>query len=81
MSTHTLRKGVAATLPEQARDALEAIAGVMSAEGAAGRVVHQAVFLADGGSADYAQPGPWGRRPALDVAWALLNSAEFLCRH
>jgi enamine deaminase RidA (YjgF/YER057c/UK114 family) len=38
------------TLREQARDALEAVAGVMSEEGAAGAVVHQTVFLADGQS-------------------------------
>jgi hypothetical protein len=31
--------------------------------------------------AEYARSGPWGRRPGLDVAWALINSAEFLCRH
>ena len=36
-----------ATLRDQARDALEAIADVMSAEGAAGAVIHQAVFVAD----------------------------------
>ncbi len=36
-----------ATLREQAVDALEAIAAVMRAEGAAGAVVHQAIFLAD----------------------------------
>jgi hypothetical protein len=33
------------------------------------------------GVEDYAQPGMGGRKPALDVAWALINSAEFLCRH
>ena len=38
------------TLREQVRDALEGIAAVMSAEGAAGAVIHQAVFLADGES-------------------------------
>ncbi|MFO0878328.1 MAG: DUF1553 domain-containing protein [Gemmataceae bacterium] len=31
--------------------------------------------------ADYAQTGSWGRRPVTDIAWALINSAEFLCRH
>jgi hypothetical protein len=31
---------------------------------------------------EYAGGGGWGgRRPVLDVAWALINSAEFLCRH
>jgi enamine deaminase RidA (YjgF/YER057c/UK114 family) len=39
-----------ATLREQARDALEAIAAAMSAEGATGAVIHQTVFLADGES-------------------------------
>ena len=39
-----------ATLRDQARDALEAVAAVMSAEGAAGAVIHQAVFVADGES-------------------------------
>jgi enamine deaminase RidA (YjgF/YER057c/UK114 family) len=39
-----------ATLREQAKDALEAVAAVMSDEGAAGAVLHQAVLLADGGS-------------------------------
>ncbi len=39
-----------ATLRDQATDALEAIAAVMSAEGARGAVIHQAVFLADGES-------------------------------
>lgn len=29
---------------------------------------------------DY-RSGGWGRRPGLDVAWALMNTAEFLCRH
>jgi hypothetical protein len=33
------------------------------------------------GVAEYAVPGAWGRKPARDVSWALLNSAEFLCRH
>jgi hypothetical protein len=28
----------------------------------------------------YASAG-WGRRPGVDIAWALINSAEFLCRH
>jgi hypothetical protein len=23
----------------------------------------------------------WGRKPDVDIAWALINSAEFLCRH
>jgi enamine deaminase RidA (YjgF/YER057c/UK114 family) len=36
-----------ASLRDQARDALEAIAAVMSDEGATGAVIHQAVFLAD----------------------------------
>jgi enamine deaminase RidA (YjgF/YER057c/UK114 family) len=35
------------TLREQMRDALEGIAAAMSAEGAAGAVIHQAVFVAD----------------------------------
>jgi hypothetical protein len=30
---------------------------------------------------DYAQPGHAGRRPMLDLVWALINSAEFLYRH
>jgi Protein of unknown function (DUF1553)/Protein of unknown function (DUF1549) len=30
--------------------------------------------------ADY-RSGGGGRRPALDIAWALMNTAEFLCRH
>ena len=30
---------------------------------------------------DYAQPGHEGRRPMMDLIWALLNSAEFLYRH
>jgi hypothetical protein len=30
--------------------------------------------------ADY-RAGGAGRRPGLDVAWALINTAEFLCRH
>ncbi|MEN6450844.1 MAG: DUF1553 domain-containing protein [Thermoguttaceae bacterium] len=30
---------------------------------------------------DYAQPGRAGRRPMLDLIWALVNSAEFLYRH
>ena len=38
------------TLRDQARDALEGIAAVMSAEGAAGAVIHQAVFVADSAS-------------------------------
>ncbi len=25
--------------------------------------------------------GGFGRRPGLDLAWALMNTAEFLCRH
>lgn len=36
-----------ATLRDQALDALEGIAAVMSAEGATGAVIHQSVFLAD----------------------------------
>jgi enamine deaminase RidA (YjgF/YER057c/UK114 family) len=38
------------TLREQTRNALETITAAMSAEGAAGAVIHQAVFLADGES-------------------------------
>jgi hypothetical protein len=30
---------------------------------------------------DYAQPGQKGRRPMMDLVWALFNSAEFLYRH
>ncbi|MCC6127179.1 MAG: DUF1553 domain-containing protein [Pirellulales bacterium] len=30
---------------------------------------------------DYSQPVRGGRRPLLDVTWALMNSAEFLYRH
>jgi hypothetical protein len=30
--------------------------------------------------AEYRSTG-YGRRPALDLAWALINTAEFLCRH
>jgi hypothetical protein len=30
---------------------------------------------------DYAQPGQQGRRPMMDLVWALINSAEFLYRH
>ena len=30
---------------------------------------------------DYAQPGHEGRRPMMDLVWALINSAEFLYRH
>jgi len=30
---------------------------------------------------DYAQTTFWGRRPGIDLAWALINTAEFLCRH
>jgi enamine deaminase RidA (YjgF/YER057c/UK114 family) len=37
-------------LREQATDALEAVAALMSAEGAGGAVVHQALFLAEGES-------------------------------
>jgi len=33
------------------------------------------------GLAEYARAGARGRRPAVDIAWALMNSAEFLCRH
>jgi enamine deaminase RidA (YjgF/YER057c/UK114 family) len=47
-ATVALRGG--ATLRKQATDALEAIAAVMSAEGAGGAVIHQAVFVADGES-------------------------------
>jgi enamine deaminase RidA (YjgF/YER057c/UK114 family) len=39
------------SLREQARDALQAIANAMQLEGAAGAVIHQTVFLADGESA------------------------------
>jgi len=46
----TVVPGAGATLRDQARDALEGIAAVMSAEGAAGAVIHQAVFVADGES-------------------------------
>jgi hypothetical protein len=32
--------------------------------------------------ADYRSGGAGaGRRPGQDVAWALMNTAEFLCRH
>jgi hypothetical protein len=30
---------------------------------------------------DYTQPGREGRRPMMDLIWALINSAEFLYRH
>jgi hypothetical protein len=30
---------------------------------------------------DYAQPGQAGRRPMMDLIWALLNTEEFLYRH
>ena len=30
---------------------------------------------------DYAEPGHAGRRPMIDLVWALINSAEFLYRH
>jgi hypothetical protein len=30
---------------------------------------------------DYSQPGHEGRRPMMDLVWALFNSAEFLYRH
>ena len=30
---------------------------------------------------DYAQPGHAGRRPMLDLVWALINSPEFLYHH
>jgi hypothetical protein len=30
---------------------------------------------------EYAQPGHDGRRPMMDLVWALFNSAEFLFRH
>ena len=30
---------------------------------------------------EYAQPGHEGRRPMMDLVWALFNSAEFLYRH
>ncbi|MGD0655939.1 MAG: DUF1553 domain-containing protein [Thermoguttaceae bacterium] len=30
---------------------------------------------------EYAQPGHEGRRPMMDLIWALINSAEFLYRH
>jgi len=30
---------------------------------------------------EYAQPGHEGRRPMMDLVWALINSAEFLYRH
>jgi hypothetical protein len=33
------------------------------------------------GVADYVSGGARGRSPAMDIAWALINSAEFLCRH
>jgi hypothetical protein len=29
----------------------------------------------------YCQSGAWGRKPLTDIAWALLNSADFSCRH
>jgi DNA-directed RNA polymerase subunit M/transcription elongation factor TFIIS len=31
--------------------------------------------------AEYISGGPRGRSPAMDIAWALINSAEFICRH
>jgi hypothetical protein len=30
---------------------------------------------------DYSKPGQEGRRPMMDMVWALMNSAEFLYRH
>ena len=33
------------------------------------------------GVAQYMVYGPRGRIPSMDIAWALINSAEFLCRH
>ena len=30
---------------------------------------------------DYAEPGHGGRRPLLDLVWALINSPEFLYHH
>ena len=29
----------------------------------------------------YSQTHGGGKRPWVDVAWALINSADFLCRH
>ncbi|MFO0929343.1 MAG: DUF1549 and DUF1553 domain-containing protein [Gemmataceae bacterium] len=34
-----------------------------------------------GTASSYAQTGMWGRRPGVDLAWALINSSDFLCRH
>ena len=46
----TAGPGTSGTLREETTDALETITSVMAAEGAAGAVIHQTLFLADGDS-------------------------------